>query len=81
MATRAKPFLELRQALERAGYDQKSLAPRIGRSQTYVSERFRGLRAWDLDDVYCIIALLHLPAESIPDLFPRNGGVHARKTA
>jgi len=78
---RVKPFLELRQALERAGYDQKSLAPRIGRSQTYTSERFRGLRAWDLDDVYRILALLHLPVESIPELFPKDGGVHARKTA
>lgn len=71
---KTKHYLELRQAMERAGYDQPALAKRIGRSPSYVSCRFRGLREWELEDAYRTMDLLGLPYEQIPHLFPRGGG-------
>ena len=78
---RPKFFLELRQALERAGYDQKLLAARIKRSESYVSCRFRGLNEWDLEDIYRIMEVLRLSQDQIPVLFPRSGGFVRKGTA
>lgn len=78
---RLKFFLELRQALERAGYDQKALASRIKRSESYVSCRFRGLNEWDLEDIYRIMGVLHLSHEQIPVMFPRGGGYQRKGVA
>lgn len=67
-------FLELRYALAKAGYDQKSLAPRIKRSESYVNCRFRLIYEWELEDMYRIMDLIKVPYESMATLFPRYGG-------
>ncbi|MGH1563093.1 helix-turn-helix domain-containing protein [Mumia sp. DW29H23] len=50
----------LRSRREELGLSQTAVATFIGRGQTYVSDRDRGLEAWDLDDLTKLASLYKL---------------------
>ena len=68
----AKPFKELRKQMYGEGVGQADVAEHLGKSPCYVSIRLRGLMPWDLEDVYKLCDLLHIPEEQIAFYFPRG---------
>lgn len=66
-------FKKLKTELFANDIDQKYLCKKLGKSQTYISDRMMGRRPWSMDDVYTLCDLLQIPCEQIPEYFPRGG--------
>lgn len=70
---RSELYRVLRRELKEAGLDTAYLAQLMGRSPSYINQRFRAVYPWDQDDIYRIMDLLHLDYEQIPVVFPLKG--------
>lgn len=63
--TREEIAAKVRAALAYRGEDQASLAPVIGRSESAVSARLRGVRHFRVDELQLIAAHLDVPLEQL----------------
>lgn len=66
-------FKKLKTALFANDIDQKMLCKKLGKSQTYITQRMMGRKPWTMDDVYVICELVNLPLNEVPIYFPRGG--------
>lgn len=73
-----KLYKNLRCKMTMEDIDQKYLAKLIERSCSYVGERMRGLKPFDLDDVYRICNLLKIEPQEIAEYFPEGEGKEKR---
>ena len=69
----AKTYRVLRGYLTAAGIEQTYLAEQMGVSLSYVSSRITGKAPWDLDDMYFILDMLHIPHDKMHLVFPKDG--------
>ncbi len=67
-----KRFAKLRQAIKACGKVEDA-AQALGRTGEYVYKRLRGVKPWDLSDVYILLRYLEIPPEQIYEFFPENG--------
>lgn len=67
-------YRKLKGLIAENDYNQVRLAKQIGRSPSYIGERFRDEKPWSMEDVYTICDLLGIDYCQIPEYFPRNGG-------
>ena len=74
----AKPYRMLRHAMDAADRTRDDLSRALGRSATYISQRFQGMRSWTLDDIYIILDMLNVPASEMAVYFP-NEKIKGRK--
>ena len=65
-------FAKLRQAIKSCGKVEDA-AQALGRTGEYVYKRLRGVKPWDLSDVYKLLRYLEIPPEKFPEYFPENG--------
>lgn len=63
--TREEIAAKVRAALAYRGQDQAALAPVIGRSESAVSARLRGVRNFRVDELQAIAAHLDVPLEQL----------------
>lgn len=75
MATNSnpKPYALLRGAYIAAGYDQVTLAQKMGRCETYINQHFGGKLPWDQTDMYKLMDILRIPYEEMHRYFPPRG--------
>jgi len=66
-------YKKLRRALRAEGYIQEDVADIISRSQTYVSNRFRGVKSWEIEDAFKILDAINVEPKDMPKYFPRGG--------
>ena len=62
-------FSKLRFALFNQGITQQELGSAIGRSQSYVSSRFRGVEDWTTGDIFKICDYAQIPTSQIFEYF------------
>lgn len=70
-----KAYAKLRGRMRELDITGESLAFYLGRSKSYVSNRFVKKSSWDIDDVYKILDFLDLPLSEIYTYFPPNGEI------
>ena len=69
-----KPYFALlRSYMTKEGIDQKYLAEIMGKSQTYITNRFTLRYPWTQDDQYFLMDELGIPYEDMYLVFPKNG--------
>jgi len=71
--TQTALYKKLRAKLTEKGHDQIDLAKLLDRCLTYVSLRFCGHMAWDMDDVYRMCLIYEIPHDQIHLYFPKDG--------
>ena len=54
----------------RAGYTQTSLAKALGRAQSMVSPKWRGVRLWQLDELEPVAEVLGVPVTKLLEYDP-----------
>ncbi len=69
----AKPYSKLRHAMEDADIDREAICKLLGKSTTYVAQRFQNKYSWTIEDAYQILTLLQIPAGQMSEYFPRGG--------
>ena len=52
--------------------EQKEVCKKLGKSQTYLTQRITGRRPFTLDDAYVICDMTDTPYSEIPALFPKS---------
>lgn len=52
---------------------QEDIAEYLGTSLSYVNIRFRGERAFTIEDIYTLCEKMDIPYEQIPYYFPKGG--------
>ncbi|MCM0708286.1 hypothetical protein NBH08_25760 [Faecalicatena sp. BF-R-105] len=74
-----KPYYRLRFELHERDIDQVTLAEKLHRGDSYISDRMNGKGSWSLREAFEMMRLLDVPLEQIADYFPpgdvgrRNG--------
>ena len=68
-----KRYVRLRRELYGYGYTMADVAGWLGKSMTYVCQRFWGQRPWSQEDMYTILERLHIDASKMAEYFPRIG--------
>ena len=74
-----KPYYRLRFELHERDIDQVTLAEKLHRGDSYISDRMNGKGSWSLGEAFEMMRLLDVPLEQIADYFPpgdvgrRNG--------
>ena len=69
----ARPYAALRGELMKNDIDQAYLCELLGRSQTYLTQRFTGRRSWEQDEMYFLLDLLLIPHDQLHLYFPKGG--------
>ena len=67
------PFKKLKGRMREYQLTQEELAKKLGKSKTFISNRFVGLFPFDMDTVYSICDLLEIPYSAIYLFFPQGG--------
>ena len=65
-----KPYRRLRFELHERDIDQSILADRLGRGDSYISDRMTGKNPWTLREAFAMMQLIDAPLEQIADYFP-----------
>ncbi len=68
-------FKKLKTEMFAQDIDQKYLCEKLGKSQTYITQRMTGKKPWTMADVYIICDLLKIPYANIAVFFPNGGRV------
>ena len=68
-----KTYTDLRAELTRNCYNQADLIEIMGKSKTYLTERFTGVRGWNQEDMYFLLDLIKVPYEKMHVYFPPKG--------
>lgn len=66
-------YRNLRRVMFEFDETQQDLAKITGRSQSYIGERMRGQRPYDMEDVYKICEHFNLELNDISKYFPLKG--------
>lgn len=69
-------YSELRAACKQRGITQDDIAKHLDRSRAYVSLKLSGNGAWDQNDMFGILDMLHEPYRKMHIYFPK-GGIYA----
>ena len=69
----ARPYSKLRHAMDDADIDREAICKLLGKSTTYVAQRFQCKYPWTIEDAYQILTLLQIPAGQTSEYFPRGG--------
>ncbi len=73
-----KKFNALKTLLYQRGIDRQYIAQPIGRGNTYLGQRLKGEKPFELTDVYKICNYLKIPLEQIPEYFPEKDQPQAK---
>ena len=65
-----KPYRRLRFELHERDIDQSVLAGRLGRGDSYISDRMTGKSPWSLREAFELMQIIDAPLEQIADYFP-----------
>lgn len=68
--TEDKIYYELRKEMYAQHIRQEDIADRIGKCNSYVSERLSGLRDWTIADAWTIMEMMDIPVEKFHVFFP-----------
>lgn len=69
----AKPYSKLRHAMDDADIEREDICRALGKSTTYVAQRFQCKYPWTLEDAYIILGMLGIPDGCMVEYFPRGG--------
>lgn len=69
----ARPYSKLRHAMDDADIDREAICKLLGKSTTYVAQRFQNKYPWTIEDAYLILSMLQIPAAQMTEYFPRGG--------
>jgi len=68
-----RAYQKMRGYLQAEGYEQTDVAEELGRSITYVSNRYTGKEPWNQDEMYKIMDLIKQPYDRLHEIFPKGG--------
>ena len=66
-------FRRLRGRMRERNITQADMAAALGCSTVCVSQRLCAKSPWQLDEMYVIMSILHIPTEDMYLYFPRDG--------
>lgn len=69
----AKPYSKLRHAMDDADLEREDICRALGKSTTYVAQRFQRKYPWTIEDAYTILQLLQIPEGMMTEFFPKGG--------